>query len=102
MSLQHVDGRESTIKPPDALQSAFASSITTGIFPDTAYHLYSRRAADSKFGSPRIVYGSSTVLKAAGGYFAARESSVTDDPNTQLTRFNVHKNCLDGSIPINV
>lgn len=43
-----------------------------------------------------------TVLKAAGGYFAARESSVTDDPNTQLTRFNVHKNCLDGSIPINV
>lgn len=74
-----VNDRKPTAQLPDALQSALASSITTGTFPDTAYHLYSRRATDSKFGSPRIVYGSSTVLKAAGEYFAARESSVTDD-----------------------
>ncbi|KAF7789947.1 hypothetical protein EIP86_000895 [Pleurotus ostreatoroseus] len=59
--------------PPVALQAALASSLTTGVFPDTAYHLYSRRLSENRIGVPRVVYANSTVLKAAGEHFVARK-----------------------------
>ncbi|KAJ3526498.1 hypothetical protein NM688_g8254 [Phlebia brevispora] len=54
------------------LGRAVAASLTTGTFPDTAYHLYSRRLSNGNIGKPRIIYVNSTVLKAEGGYFVAQ------------------------------
>lgn len=55
-----------------AVLSALAASITTSIFCDTAYHLYTRRLSDGTIGVPRVVYGSSAVMKTFGEYFVTR------------------------------
>lgn len=56
-----------------AMQHALASSVSGGIFADTAYQLYSQRQKSRKIGKPRVVYGSSIVMKAVSSHFRTRE-----------------------------
>lgn len=59
--------------PTAVLHNALTASITSGTFIDTAYYLFSKRFADGRVGSPRVLYGNSSVLKAVGEHFQARE-----------------------------
>ena len=56
-----------------AMEDALAQSVVRGTFTDTAYYLYSRRLLSGKIGKPRIIYGNSLVMNAAGQYFRGRK-----------------------------
>lgn len=62
----------SEIFPPFDLQDALAQSAVRGSFIDTAYHIFSHRLLSGKVGKPRVIYGNSLVMKAAGQHFRGR------------------------------
>ena len=48
--------------PPQFLQDALNESITSGIFVDTKFYVFSRREVSGRVGSPRALYCNSRTL----------------------------------------
>ncbi|CAL1713803.1 unnamed protein product [Somion occarium] len=72
----------SEIFPPFDLQDALAQSAVRGSFIDTAYHIFSHRLLSGKVGKPRVIYGNSLVMKAAGQHFRELSASFSKTHET--------------------
>ena len=58
--------------PPHTLRCALSDSVTSGVFIDTKFHLFSRRNSSGKVSRPRPLYANSLTLKSVP-YFEDRE-----------------------------
>lgn len=62
--------------PPQALRSALSDSVTSGVFIDTKFYLFSRRNSSGKVCRPRPIYANSLTLESVP-YFKDREYLVS-------------------------